>query len=540
VSGTARAAAPARDVPVWLQRVLVAATVVLLTAIRWQFVGIPMERDEGAYALSGERLIQGLRPYVDFYDHRPPAFFLTYGGMVRLLGYDYMNLQRGFCIVFAITLLCSYGFLRRLTRTRAALAVLPVYGLALLNSQICGFTIQSEFVVLLFASLGLWLLSAGMARSETWMVFIAGASLGWAALVKEVGVFYCLCAALWIGTAVLEDARSARIGRLFGAYVAGGALAIATALAWVLARGVSREAAFWVVEFPRRYYLGLVPLTTGLPLLRASVLAIVREQPTFWAIGALGLVLGFFRSVGAATTARCYVLVLCATATVVPGFLFMRHYFILLMPALATALAMAYGWLLERTSPIRHTAFAAALALVPASNFVASYGHYVHPDFAGVLHATYGSNPFPEMKVVGDYLNTRLRAGDEIFVAGSEPELYLYTKTTGITRHSFIEFLSLPSPFATTWQQEAIDDVERARPRFIVNVNHPYSWAFNEGSVTLLHDWLFGYLQQHYRFVYVADQVEPGQRSVYTAFADAPGYRLQGRSSVDVWERNQP
>jgi hypothetical protein len=88
VSGTAPAAAPARDVPVWLQRVLVTATVVLLTAIRWQFVGIPMERDEGAYALSGERLIQGLRPYVDFYDHRPPAFFLTYGGMVRLLGYD--------------------------------------------------------------------------------------------------------------------------------------------------------------------------------------------------------------------------------------------------------------------------------------------------------------------------------------------------------------------------------------------------------------------------------------------------------------------
>src|SRR5882757_10023961 len=124
---SASATQPRSNTKAWLRGILVCATIILLVYIRWQFVGIPMERDEGSYALLGQRLISGARPYIDFYDHRPPGFFLAYGLLVKLAGYDYEQLQRAFCFIYACILLFSYLFFTRIMSKTVALAVLPVY-----------------------------------------------------------------------------------------------------------------------------------------------------------------------------------------------------------------------------------------------------------------------------------------------------------------------------------------------------------------------------------------------------------------------------
>ena len=526
-----------RSVGPWLEAALAAATIALLVFIRWQFVGIPMERDEGAYAVVGQRLVMGLTPYVDFYDHRPPGFFLAYGLLVKLAGYDYIQLQRAFCAVFGLILVCSHLVFRRLMRVEVALALLPVYGLALLNPHCSGFTIQSEFVVLLFACVGLACLLSGMATGRLWLVALAGAFLGWSALVKEVGLAYVGCGAMWLWLARWEGATRPEVARRLGAYAAGVALAGVAALAWIVHYGVLTQALFWIVEFPRKYYLGAMTLSDGLPYLAYFLRRLVTEQPLFWTLGAVGLALGAFTRVPAATKARAYLLVLCAASTVTPGFRFMNHYWILFMPGLAVGIALAYEWTAERLGSARAPLLLAAFVAIPAANLFASRGYYFHPDFDDVLHAAYSTNPFPEMRVVADWLNARLRPADEIFVAGSEPELYLYTHRTGISRHIFAEFLTVPSPFSHQWQLEAIADVEKAQPRFVVNVLHPFSWTLSEESDTTLYDWTGSYLPQHYNFLYVADQVEPGIRTEYVSARERPDYKLQGKWFVAVWER---
>ena len=93
-----------------MEYVLVVLIIGIFFLLRKNFVGIPMERDEGSYVMYGKWLIDGGKPYLDFYEMKPPGIFLVYGFMVKFFGYDYMNLQTGFCYLNSLTLLFSYLF----------------------------------------------------------------------------------------------------------------------------------------------------------------------------------------------------------------------------------------------------------------------------------------------------------------------------------------------------------------------------------------------------------------------------------------------
>jgi len=54
--------------------ILIIACVLLL---RLPAIHVPIERDEGAYALIGSYLFSKL-PYVDYFDHKPPVVYLIY------------------------------------------------------------------------------------------------------------------------------------------------------------------------------------------------------------------------------------------------------------------------------------------------------------------------------------------------------------------------------------------------------------------------------------------------------------------------------
>jgi len=79
--------------------------------------------------------------------------------------------------------------------------------------------------------------------------------------------------------------------------------------------------------------------------------------------------------------------------------------------------------------------------------------------------------------------------------------------------------------------------MSRKRGRASSCVSHPFSWALTTDSDTTLYDWTESYLPKHYDFVYVADQVEPGKRTVYVSSKERPVLQAQGDYVVAVWER---
>ena len=532
-------AKPLLDRLPWLEYVLVGITILALFFIRRNFIGIAMERDEGDYAMFGKWLLSGAKPYVDFYEMKPPGIFLIYALVVKVFGYDYMSLQNGFCFIFAITLLFSYLFFKKFIGRNTAIAILPVYGFLLLNPYVSGFTIQSEFLVLLFAVAGLYLVIVGNEKNNLPLIILSGMLLGFSVLIKQAGVFFCLFGAMILFFDWWQQRERRKLLLDMSAFIIGGIIPTAAVILWLNYRGVSKEAFFWIVEYPGKYYLSNQSFSAGMDLLKMFGGNIIKFQPFFWFLAFAGLLVGWFVKLSREKKILCYSFIFLSGLTIVPGLRFMTHYWILFMPGIAISIALAFKMLEQLAVKARmlRPVLTAAFIIIPLAHLFSKDEYYLRPNFDDILHFAYGTNPFPETLKIGEYLKQNMKKGDQIFVAGSEPQLYLYTNTLGVSRHNFINFINAKTPFAKQWQLEAIHDVETKKPRYIVLVIHPYSWMLDkESDMTFLH-WTQTYFDKNYNPVLIADQIDTRGDCNYVQGNDILSYQRKGQQFVIVYER---
>ncbi len=525
----------------WIEYVLVAITIIIFFFLRKNFVGIPFERDEGDYAMFGKWLLTGAKPYVDFYEMKPPGIFLIYALIVKLFGYEYTSLQLGFCYVNSLILFFSYLFLKKFIGRSTALAILPILGFLLLNPYLSGFTIQSEFLVLLFVMAGLYLLFLGDEFENHLLIIAAGILLGFSVLIKQAGVFFCFFGVLIF---LMNWWKKRSFKKLFfeiSAYVIGGIIPVIAIVFWLQSKGVAKEAFFWIVEFPGKYYLSNNSFETGMDLLKMFGKNIIVFQSFFWFLSFTGLVCGWFLKIPKEKKILCYSFIILSSLTIVPGLRFMTHYWILFMPGIAISIALSYKFLEQITQGFKflQTILAIVFVFIPLAHLLSADSYYLRPVFDDILHNAYGSNPFPESKVVGDYLKENMKEGDQLFIAGSEPQIYLYANTLGISRHNFINFINAKTPFAKQWQDEVIHDVETKKPRYLVFVRHPFSWMLDkEGEMTFF-QWTQNYIPEYYDWVLVADQIDTRGNCNYVYFKDNPNYQFSGQQFISVFERKR-
>src|SRR6266480_2295965 len=70
-------------VTVWL---LLGATLIVVLAARIRLLGLPLERDEGEYAYSGQLLLQGIPPYQLAYSMKFPGTSVAYALLMSIFG----------------------------------------------------------------------------------------------------------------------------------------------------------------------------------------------------------------------------------------------------------------------------------------------------------------------------------------------------------------------------------------------------------------------------------------------------------------------
>ncbi|MFI5201271.1 MAG: ArnT family glycosyltransferase [Candidatus Kapaibacterium sp.] len=85
--------------------ILAVAAIVLYPTIFW-----PFDYDQGTFAYGGWAVLHGLRPYIDFWDIKPPNIFYTYAAAFALFGnnvravrlFDYINALLSIGLLFAL------------------------------------------------------------------------------------------------------------------------------------------------------------------------------------------------------------------------------------------------------------------------------------------------------------------------------------------------------------------------------------------------------------------------------------------------------
>jgi hypothetical protein len=111
----------------------------------------------------------------------------------------------------------------------------------------------------------------------------------------------------------------------------------------------------------------------------------------------------------------------------------------------------------------------------------------------------YGTvNPFVESKEISDQLEKITKPEDIIFVAGSEPQIYFYSKRKSNTRFIITYPLNLPTSYREKYQNELVDIFSKDLPKAIVLSNRIHSGLWNQGSPEIFIKYLDNLLSKDY------------------------------------------
>jgi hypothetical protein len=485
-----RARAPGR----WAMAAL-AIAVLLVIVVRVRLLAIPLERDEGEYAYAGQLLLDGIPPYKMAYNMKLPGAYAGYAAIMAVFGQTPAGIHFGFLLVNLATLALLFLVARRLLDLPHAALACVCYALLSMCPGVLGLEGHATHLVVLPAVAGLLLLLKARESGRLWGFGWSGMAFGLSFVCKQPGLVFGL-----FGLAVLlrdlvaaaPPERGQRIQRItwFGT---GLALPFLLTCLWMTWAGTFDRFWFWTVVYAR-VHAGLLNWRVGLLDLddfnrKAGALR------WSWAAAAAGLIcLLLDKARREARFVICAWLVSSLIAFTA-SFYFSRHYFIMVLPVVCLLIAVA----------VRRAAQAVGEA-IPAVCFVLACAGFVFANRAlwfeqtpeAACRALYGGNPFPEAVPIAKYLREHSTAEETIAIMGSEPEIFFLAHRHSASGYIYMYDLMQPHPYALYMQNETMQEIEAAKPAFLLLVNVDSSWTSSKSSNTTLRDWIRIYSAKYY------------------------------------------
>lgn len=516
--------------------------------IRLNYLGIPMERDEGIYAYFGQLILDGKVPYIDFHENKFPALYYTYALLVGITGQSLKGLQFVFIIINIGSAIFLYNAVSTFFNRYAGVIAAASFVILSLGRSISGFTTQSEHLVVFYFTLGLFLLAKalnGDSSTNFKSLFFAGVAICLGFMVKTTGVFLIVLGGLIVVLKYLLANEidfqvlikqtliySAGVFGIFGLF----------SLLMVI-QGAFGEMLYWTVEHSRTYTsetsweFGKQQFTSGWTRNTDGYFI-------FWIGALLGAVAVFFTRVDLYKKIMLVVAIPLAFMTIVPGKRFYGHYWIQLTPVLAMlvgVLFMSFKEILDSKSS-KTIAFFVPTCLflgIVLSNFATFSEYYFSPNHYKIMRQTYGGNPFPEAVKIADFLEKRSNSEDQLVLMGSEPQIYFYTDRKCPSEHAYFSYLMNDKniPKVSKSIEEFKTSVEQAKPKHLVFFNHPISILARKNADMTIFDWMNNYIQQNqYKRIGVVDMVSISDIR-YIFDSKATTYKPIGEKQAYIFER---
>jgi hypothetical protein len=473
--------------------VLLLIAVVFVAVARIRLLTTPLERDEGEFAYGGQLLLQGIPPYKLFYAMKFPGIYAAYALIMAVFGQSPAGIHFGLLLINLACIGLLYRVARHFLDVPGAAAAAASYAFLSTSPLVMGLEAHATHFVVLAALAGLLLLLHGQKTGKFPLFFFSGFCLGISCLMKQPGIFFGLFALGTVAANVVPE-QFKRIGWFCLGMAS--PLVLAGLILWQA--GVFAQFWFWTVEYARVHGSEL-GWSTGWDNLRAFF----HRTPTsadglFWMAGAVGLC--SLLAVKGETAKKLWMiwfLVFSAVAVSLSNY-FSFHYFVMLLSALCLMIGQAVQWIGS------WSAFSGALVVIMwgfGIFFFRAAFFVITPDqFSKDL---YGSNPFVECRDVARYIGEHSSPTDSIAVLGSEPEIPFYAHRRSATSYIYMyDLMEAPEPYATRMQTEMIQQIEAARPEFLVFVKTRTSWSSMSGSLSgkgkAVLGWSSKYISQNY------------------------------------------
>jgi len=511
-------------------------------ALRLRLLDVPLDRDEGEYGYFAQLLLQGIPPYAQAYNFKLPGIYGAYAAILAAFGQSPAAIHLGLLVVNAATTVLVLCLAAHLYNSTVAVSAAAVFAVLSLGPRLYGIAAYAEHFVLLPALAGTLVLLRALESSRPQALLASGALFGLAVLVKQSGAAFGLFAVVYtlLGGASPGAHADGRRRFLRSVVVAAGALVPFAIVCGVLAgAGVFDRFWFWTVTYAF-HYASAVSLTAGVVLFAHKARELLAASYLVAILAAVGVSALVWHA--EARQRRVFVLLfaLLSLGGTSAGLYFRNQYFLLLLPS--GALLAGLGVDALAGSVARGTlrrGLAAALTVVPLVAFLFAERVILwEAPPERVTRELFGLSPFPESVEIARYLRSRTAEGERIAVIGSEPEIYFYAGRRGATGYVYMYPLMEDQPYAARMQRQMIDEIEAARPRFVVLVNASASWNARPQSDRTLFEWWARYAQNFDR-VGVVDIVSD-RLTTYAWGAAAAGYVPKSLVWVAVFERKSP
>lgn len=516
-------------------------TVVLLI-LRISLIDLPLERDESAYAYLGKRAIEGLAPYRDFYEMKPPLLFYGYGLLDLIFGYSHAGLRWG--AWFLTCLMCGAIYLigRSFFGPKYGLVAALVLALFSANPYTSMVFAESELLVMALALYGIWFLCRLLQekehpKQEHWWLMGAGLLIGSSVMVKQSAVFFLGFAAVALILLAEGDNLRARLGKLIQRglwFSVGAVIPVLLCLGIILGFGVWEEFAFWNLEYPNLYTQNTNE-GAGFDLLKVNFESLTQRQLLLWILSGLGLLAIVLKGLNKKMSIALVALVLFSFLTLVPGRRYYLHYWIQFLPAVALLFAHLF-FQLEKSGERLNLSIARNLSFPLAALFLLvgvalSSSHWLKTDSNTLMREMFGGNPFVEDQLMARMIESQIQPNETVAVMGSEPQIYVYLNRKAPSRHFYTAFLSRPHRFTKIWHEEALEGLKTQKPDYVVFNIVSMSWMLRPDSDQGFYQNSYSWVIENYNPIAWADYVDYYNPTIVSDAA-ASTYKPQSGSYV--------
>jgi Dolichyl-phosphate-mannose-protein mannosyltransferase len=496
-----------------LSWILFAMVLTVVILIRVRLLGFPLERDEGEYAYSGQLMLQGIPPYKLAYSMKFPGTAAAYAMFMSIFGQTIAGVHLGLLIVNVITVALLFLLGRRLLNEIGGIVAAATYAVLSMMPYVLGLAAHATHFVVAPVIGGALLLLRPPDRQSKNALFASGALFGVALLMKQPGFLFILFGAAYL---FCHDRRaglgSPQIVFRNIIFLCGALLPLAAMCAILWLAGVFGKFWFWTAEYAKQYN-GQVSVTQGFQIFVEWMPSIMGAAWPVWVIAVAGLIGCALdkksRSAGGFLIGLFFFSFLALSL----GFHFRPHYFVLLLPAISlmagAAAVSAVNFLsahsrVLRFSPILLFGIALGWPIWAERDF------FFPRSLVESMRMAYGTNPLRESVKIGEYLRAQTAESDTIAVLGSEPQIYFYSRRHSATGYIYTYGLMEPQRFAHQMQLEMIQEIEAARPKYLVLVVLNKSWLAGSDSEQLIFKWADEYCDQNYEEVGLVNISEQG------------------------------
>ena len=520
------------------------AVLVVVAFARLRLMNFPLERDEGEYAYAGQLMLQGIPPYQLAYNMKFPGTYAAYAVIIALFGQTPAGIHFGVLCLTTLTALMLFWMGKQILDWTAGMVAATSYAVMAASPAMLGLAGHATHFAAFFATAGLCLMWKARQNASGRIGFAAGVLFGIGILMKQHVALIGLWALSAFTVQQVRQTQSPPARRLGLVVTFGAGIILPFSLSCLILwhAGVFEKFWFWTIDYARQYE-SVISLDQAPQIFGERLCRLAATDPLLWFVAAAGLGLVWFDK--RLQPVRLWFLGFCLVSalTVVPGYYFRKHYFLLSLPAVAllagcTVSGTRQLWSQRVKNPRLGDWPVWCYLLMVTVTIVARSDIWFVKTRIQIARTLYGADPLPESEIIAQYIHNNSEPDVRVAVLGSEPEIYFLAHRHSATGYIYTYAQMEPQPFALNMQNEMIRDIETKKPEYIVFADNIMSWNRRPDSHPEIFNWWDSY-QTNYTLVGMADIISSTQ-TVYALGANwvaRYGKNIHG-SGLEVYQRN--